>query len=129
MHLTEQPPPGGVGSSDGRAAPAPVVSLDAAATTHCRRRIHLDHDPAAVGAPRALPDPALAQRRADAAEYRARTGALLAAAAGPGWHAVPPDATDRAGATAAAVAAGARYVWGAVLPAEPGRRGHAELWG
>ena len=115
--------------ASGRDAPpgAVVVSLDGTATTHCRRRIHLDHDPSAVSAPRALPDPALAQRRADAAEYRARMAATLAAANGPAWHAVPADATDRAGATAAAVAAGARYVWGAVLPPGPGRRGHAEL--
>ena len=33
------------------------VVLDASVTTHCRRRIHLDHDPAALAAPRALPDP------------------------------------------------------------------------
>ncbi|MCY7343943.1 MAG: hypothetical protein LH603_19440 [Pseudonocardia sp.] len=40
-----------------------LVSLDAAATTRCRRRVHLDHDPAAATSPRALPDPALEQRR------------------------------------------------------------------
>jgi predicted RecB family nuclease len=93
-----------------------VVSLDASATTHCRRRIHLDHDPCAVAAPRALPDPSLTQRRADAADHRAAIGALLAAAAGPTWHAVPADAADRVAATVAAVAAGAPRVWGAVLP-------------
>jgi predicted RecB family nuclease len=121
------------------AGPVAGIALDASATTHCRRRIHLDHDPAAVAAPRALPDPALAQRRADAAEHRLRIGELLASAAGPGWHAVPADAPDRVAATAAAVAAGAPLVWGAVLPASPldgesapgrgrsGRRGGAEL--
>ena len=71
------------------------VVLDASVTTHCRRRIHLDHDPSAVAAPRALPDPSSAQRRADAAEHRVRIGALLAAAAGEAWHAVPADAADR----------------------------------
>ena len=80
------------------------VTLDGSATTHCRRRIHLEHDPAAVAAPRALPDPSLAQRRTDAAEYRARIGALLAEAAGPAWHAVSPDTPDRVARTAAAVA-------------------------
>jgi predicted RecB family nuclease len=106
-----------------------VVSLDASATTHCRRRIHLDHDPLAVAARRALPDPALAQRRADAAEHRARVGAKLAAEAGSRWHSVSPDAPDRVAATVAAVAAATPLIWGAVLaaPPGPGRRGGAEL--
>jgi predicted RecB family nuclease len=102
--------------------------LDAAALTRCRRRIHLDHDPAAAAAPRALPDPALEQRRADAAEHRAQLGERLAAAVGPGWSAVPDGPTaERAAATAAAVEAGAAFVWGAVLPVDGPRRGGAEL--
>jgi predicted RecB family nuclease len=109
-----------------------VLSLDASATTACRRRIHLDHDPGTVGSARALPDPSLAQRREDAAEHRTRIGELLRAAAGPGWHTVAAGAPDRVAATVAAVAAGARYVWNAVLPGAPlpegpGRRGGAEL--
>ena len=125
------------------AGPAEVV-LDASATTHCRRRIHLDHDPSSVAAPRALPDPSSEQRRADAAEHRVQIGAQLAAAAGAAWHAVPPDVSDRVAATAAAVAAEAPLIWGAVLPRsvldvpsvrsgvvlggpEGGRRGGAEL--
>ena len=117
------------------AGPAGVV-LDASATTHCRRRIHLDHDPSAVAAPQALPDPSSAQRLADAAEHRVRMGAELGRAAGAAWHAVSADAPDRVAATAAAVAAGAPLVWGAVLPRSvstvpgaPGgaRRGGAEL--
>jgi predicted RecB family nuclease len=122
---------------DGPPAGPYAVAVDASATTHCRRRIHLDHDPGAVTAPRALPDPALAQRRADAAEHRARIGARLAAAAGDRWRAVPAEAPDRAAATAAAVAAAAPLVWGAVLPDAPAgpdagpdgpvRRGGAEL--
>jgi predicted RecB family nuclease len=125
------------------AGPVEVV-LDASATTHCRRRIHLDHDPSSVAAPRALPDPSSEQRRADAAEHRVQIGAQLASAAGATWHAVPPDVSDRVAATAAAVAAEAPLIWGAVLPRsvldvpsvrsgvvlggpEGGRRGGAEL--
>ncbi len=111
---------------------AATVTLDASATTRCRRRIHLDHDPAAVGAPRALPDPALAQRRSDAAEHRVAIGTLLAAAGGPAWHSIAGEsAAERVAATSAAVAAGASFVWSALIPddrtAGPGRRGGAEL--
>src|SRR5689334_18776056 len=67
------------------AGPAEVV-LDASATTHCRRRIHLDHDPSSVAASRALPDPSSEQRRADAAEHRVQIGSQLASAAGAAWH-------------------------------------------
>jgi predicted RecB family nuclease len=97
------------------AGPAEVV-LDASATTHCRRRIHLDHDPSAVAALRALPDPSSEQRRADAAEHRARIAEQLARAAGAALHAVPLDASDRVAATAAVVAADAPLVLGAFLP-------------
>jgi predicted RecB family nuclease len=110
------------------------VSLDAAVTTRCRRRVHLDHDPAAAGAPRALPDPSLEQRRADAAEHRTRIGERLAAATAPGWREVPRagSARERIAATAAAVAQQAPLIWGAVLPdhdggIDTGRRGGAEL--
>ena len=107
------------------------VALDAAATSRCRRRVHLDHDPAAAGSPRARPDPALQQRRADAAEHRVRIGERLAAATGPGWHEVPDagSTAERIAATAAAVAADAPLIWGAVLPDADGtgRRGGAEL--
>ncbi|MDF3049824.1 MAG: putative RecB family nuclease [Pseudonocardia sp.] len=126
------------GARPAGAQPAPIVSgaatvtLDASATTRCRRRIHLDHDPAAVGAPRALPDPALAQRRSDAAEHRVAIGTLLAAAGGPAWHSIAGEsAAERVAATSAAVAAGASFVWSAVIPDDrttgPGRRGGAEL--
>ncbi|WP_141282473.1 TM0106 family RecB-like putative nuclease [Pseudonocardia hydrocarbonoxydans] len=99
----------------------PAVLLDAGALTRCRRRLHLDHDPSAADVPRALPDPSLEQRRADAAAHREQLGARLAAAL-PGWV-----AAGGAAATAAAVAQGAPYVWGAVPPADEGRRGGAEL--
>jgi predicted RecB family nuclease len=105
----------------------PAVTLDAGSLTRCRRRIHLDHDPSAAGVPRALPDPSLEQRRADALEHRERLGEQLADAV-QGWHRVPAGPTAaRVAATAAAVAAQAPYVWGAVLPADAGRRGGAEL--
>ncbi|WP_232661837.1 TM0106 family RecB-like putative nuclease [Pseudonocardia sp. TRM90224] len=105
------------------------VVLDAAALTRCRRRIHLDHDPGAAAAPRALPDPALEQRRADAADHRIRIGEQLAEACGEGWAAVPAGLTsrERVAATAAAVADGAAMIWNAVLPSRSGRRGGAEL--
>jgi predicted RecB family nuclease len=105
--------------------------LDAAATTRCRRRVHLDHDPEAVTAPRAMPDPALEQRRADAAAHREQIGGRLAAALGSEWHTVPAGLphSERVEATASAVAAGAPFIWGAALPTDrtAGRRGGAEL--
>src|ERR1700754_3249548 len=116
------------------AAAKPTASgpvLDSASTTRCRRRIHLDHDPTAVEGPRALPDPALEQRRADAADHRRRIGELLADANGSDWHEVPASlsGSERVAATAAAVAGGAMLIWGSVLPldARAGRRGGAEL--
>ncbi|QYN39927.1 TM0106 family RecB-like putative nuclease [Pseudonocardia sp. DSM 110487] len=105
--------------------------LDAAATTRCRRRVHLDHDPEAAAAPRAMPDPSLEQRRADAAAHREQLGARLAADLGDDWCEVPAGlpAADRVEATARAVASGARLIWGATLPVDrvAGRRGSPEL--
>jgi predicted RecB family nuclease len=105
--------------------------LDAAATTRCRRRVHLDHDPGAVSAERAMPDPALEQRRADAVAHREHIGTRLAAALGGEWHPVPAalPTGERVEATARAVAAAAPLVWGATLPTDraAGRRGSAEL--
>lgn len=107
------------------------VSLDAAALTRCRRRIHLDHDPDAGAAERALPDPALEQRRTDAAEHRVRIGEQLAEATGAAWFAVPQQLTsaERIAATADAVARGVELIWGGALPdaKDAGRRGGAEL--
>jgi predicted RecB family nuclease len=106
------------------------VALDAASVVRCRRRVHLDHDPAAGGAPRAAPDPALEQRRADAQAHRDAVGARLAALLGGGWHEVPPGpAAERRAATEAAISAGAAYVWNAALPPDPeaGRVGDIEL--
>ncbi|BBF98875.1 putative RecB family nuclease [Pseudonocardia autotrophica] len=104
--------------------------------------MHLDHDPSAAGAPRALPDPAIEQRRADAAAHRVRIGELLAEVSGADWASAWPEGAagpvpgtdraigsraDRAARTAELVAAGAAMIWGAVLPLDGDRRGGAEL--
>ncbi|MEJ8281346.1 TM0106 family RecB-like putative nuclease [Pseudonocardia spirodelae] len=81
---------------------APRVLLDAAALSGCRRRVHLDHDPGASGSPRALPDPAIEQRRADAAAHRARIGDLLAATWGADWASTWPGGASGPAATVAA---------------------------
>ncbi|MDT7611378.1 MAG: hypothetical protein QOG96_5881 [Pseudonocardiales bacterium] len=106
------------------------VALDAAAVVRCRRRVHLDHDPAAAGAPRARPDPALEQRQSDSVSHRAEVGAQLAAALGEGWLAVPPGRpSEREQATSAAVAAGVPFIWNAALPLDlaGARRGEVDL--
>lgn len=106
------------------------VSLDAAVTTRCRRRVHLDHDPTAAGALRALPDPALEQRRSDAEQHRVVVGERLAATVGVSWYAIPAGGrVAMLAATTAAVAVGEPLIWGAVLPdaADAGRHGGAEL--
>lgn len=107
-----------------------AISLDAAVTTRCRRRVHLDHDPASGGAVRALPDPSLEQRRADAAEHREKiVSALVAALPGESVRIDDGPARSRADATAEAVAAGYRLISNAWLPRDDaaGRRGGAEL--
>ena len=105
-----------------------AVVLDAAALTRCRRRIHLEHDPAASVGEQWLPDPIGEQRKADAARHRAEVAQQLASAVEVGWVAVPagPEA-ERLQATVAAVEAGAELIWGAALPPAEGRRGGAEL--
>ncbi|MGQ0479480.1 MAG: TM0106 family RecB-like putative nuclease [Pseudonocardia sp.] len=102
------------------------VSLDAAAVVRCRRRVHLDHDPAAVAAARAAPDPALAQRRADAVAHRENVGRRLAELVGPGAAAGAGAAGEGAagggqapGREAAAAAAPGREA--ADTAAAPGR--------
>src|SRR3712207_2108645 len=53
--------------------PAYVISavvLDAGAVMRCRRRVHLEHDPAAADAPRLPADPATEQRIAHAVAHR-----------------------------------------------------------
>ncbi|HEY2206527.1 MAG TPA: TM0106 family RecB-like putative nuclease [Pseudonocardia sp.] len=109
------------------------MALDASVVSRCRRRVHLDHDPAAESAPRAAPDPSLEQRRTDAIAHRDAVGERLAASVGwqaGGWVDVPDGpAGERALATGAAMAAGAPYIWNAALPLDVagGRRGEADL--
>ncbi|HWN31173.1 MAG TPA: TM0106 family RecB-like putative nuclease, partial [Pseudonocardia sp.] len=106
------------------------VALDASVVSRCRRRVHLDHDPAASGAPRSRPDPALEQRQSDAALHRSEVGARLAAELGRAWVSVPPGpVSERERATSAALVGGAAYVWNAVLPLDVtgARRGDVDL--
>ena len=105
-----------------------AVALDVRDLARCRRRIHLDHDPAARELPQALPDPALEQRRADATRHRGLITAEIARDTG--CLMLPESGTpeERIAATAEAVADGALLISGALLPAAPGfRRSGAEL--
>ncbi|WP_425550156.1 TM0106 family RecB-like putative nuclease [Actinomycetospora chlora] len=110
--------------------------LDAAATTRCRRRVHLEHVPPEDFPAGTLPadddaDPGVAMRRADAAAHRAALASRWAELLGPRWIAVPPAAgsRERAAATRALLddaELAADVVGGAELPADDGRRGGAE---
>ncbi|MFL6142709.1 MAG: TM0106 family RecB-like putative nuclease [Labedaea sp.] len=110
-----------------------VVLLDAGVVSRCRRRVHLEHDPAMRDAAQAPPDPTGEQRKADAEAHRRFIAGELAALAGQAWTWIPagPEVrgSDREWATTAAMAAGDRYVWGATLPRDPasGRRGGIHL--
>ena len=122
------------------AAPSPPalrpVLLDAAVTTRCRRRVHLEHLP--VGPEDAAPlrvddDPGVAMRRADAATHRAHLSAHWAQVLGPAWAEIAPSpsAGERARRTAAAMAPSDApapdFVGAAEIPAREGRRGGAEM--
>jgi predicted RecB family nuclease len=109
------------------------VLLDAGVVTRCRRRVHLEHDPAMTEAPKAPADPAAEQRMADAAAHRRRVADELARLFGSDWTEIPQDgdarASDRERATDSAMAAGARFIWNAHLPRDHhgGRRGRIDL--
>jgi predicted RecB family nuclease len=107
------------------------VLLDAAVVTRCRRRVHLDHDPAAADAPHAALDASAARRIADAVAHRRLVADQLAELHTAEWAEVSPDlpAEARCAATLALLSKGAPFVWGGLLPADPlgGRRGGAEL--
>jgi predicted RecB family nuclease len=109
------------------------VLLDAGVVTRCRRRVHLDNDPAMADAVQAPPDPAGEQRAADAMAHRRRVGDELGRRFGSSWMEIPtgPAVTsaDRERGTLAAMSAGARFVWNAQLPRDPvgGRRGRIDL--
>ncbi|MDD7941325.1 TM0106 family RecB-like putative nuclease [Actinomycetospora lutea] len=128
-------PPEGAPAGSPSGAPRPVL-LDAAATTRCRRRVHLEHVPAEDLGPGGPPpgddaDPGVAMRKADAANHRAALAARWAELLGSRWVSVRPAPTARERATAAReVLADAvalpDVVGGVELPAAEGRRGHAE---
>ncbi|HEV2780612.1 MAG TPA: TM0106 family RecB-like putative nuclease [Actinophytocola sp.] len=109
------------------------VLLDAGVVSRCRRRVHLEHDPAMRDAAQAPPDPAGEQRKADAEAHRRSIADEMAALLGADWTWIPngPElrGTDREYATERAMAAGARYIWGAQLPrdVDNGRRGGIHL--
>jgi predicted RecB family nuclease len=107
------------------------VLLDAAVVTRCRRRVHLEHDPAAVDVPRGVLDATAARRIADAAAHRRFVADLLAAQHTADWAEISPDlpAEQRCAATLALLIQGAPLVWGGLLLADPqsGRRGGVEL--
>ncbi|MCU1610341.1 MAG: Nuclease (RecB family)-like protein [Pseudonocardiales bacterium] len=105
--------------------------LDAAVVTRCRRRVHLEHDPAVADTPRATLDATAARRIADAAAHRRFVADRLAAYHPAEWAEIPPGlpAEQRCSATLALLIGGAPFVWGGLLLADPqsGRRGGVEL--
>lgn len=107
-----------------------TVLLDAGVVSRCRRRVHLEHDPAMREARRAAPDPTAELRKADAAAHRRAIADRLALRHGAAWREVAPGpAAEREAATLAALADGAPFVWAAQLPRDPdgGRRGTIDL--
>lgn len=109
----------------------PEVLLDAGAVSRCRRRVHLDHDPAMRETPLAPPDPAAEQRMADAAAHRDAIRRRLMAAVPGTWVTIAPGepSAERVRLTESALAEGASHIWGGLLPADRAwhRRGGAEL--
>jgi predicted RecB family nuclease len=107
------------------------VLLDASVVTRCRRRVHLEHDPAMVDASKAHSDPIADQRKADAASHRRAVADRMAEVAGADWTEIPAEefAAERERATMAALAAGTRFIWGAQLSRDRdgGRRGTVDL--
>ncbi|GAB3573557.1 TM0106 family RecB-like putative nuclease [Amycolatopsis endophytica] len=106
--------------------------LEAGAVSRCRRRVHLEHDPAMRGVELAPPDPAAEQRIADAAAHRAEIRQrLVAANPGASWVVVDRElpAAERVAATQQAIVQSVDYIWGALLPADRAghRRGGSEL--
>ncbi|KEI45658.1 TM0106 family RecB-like putative nuclease [Saccharopolyspora rectivirgula] len=104
--------------------------LDASVVTRCRRRVHLEHDPAMVDEPQAPLDPGVEQRIADAAAHRQRIANRLGELLGADWTGIArvPEHL-RAERTLEAMRAGYRFISGAQFPADPGtgRRGGVDL--
>jgi predicted RecB family nuclease len=108
-----------------------AVLLDAAVVTRCRRRVHLDHDPAAVDEPRAGLDTTAQRRIADAIAHRRCVADRMAEHHTADWAEVSPELTAerRVEATLALLRKQAPLVWGGLLPADTpgGRRGGVDL--
>jgi predicted RecB family nuclease len=108
-----------------------AVLLDAAVVTRCRRRVHLEHDPAAVTNPRAALNATTQRRIADAVAHRRFVADRLAEYHGADWMEVSPElpAEQRCAVTLALLNQRAPLVWGGLLPADTpgGRRGGVEL--
>ncbi|WP_436493047.1 TM0106 family RecB-like putative nuclease [Actinokineospora sp. HUAS TT18] len=108
-----------------------TVLLDAGVVSRCRRRVHLEHDPAARDAPRQAPDPTGELRKADAVAHRREIADQLKAVFGDRWVEIPTDArgSEREAATRAAIESGRDFIWAAQLPRdlEGGRRGGIDL--
>ncbi|MFD0921798.1 TM0106 family RecB-like putative nuclease [Saccharopolyspora rosea] len=106
------------------------VLLDAGVVTRCRRRVHLEHDPAMRDAEKAPLDPGVEQRIADATEHRRSVARRLGELHGAEWTEIPRGTpAQRAEATLAAMRDGIRYISHAHLPNDPdaGRRGTVDL--
>jgi predicted RecB family nuclease len=110
-----------------------LVLLDAGVVSRCRRRVHLEHDPAMRDATQAPPDPAGEQRKADAEAHRRSIAEELAGVLGADWTWIASGGElrtiDREAATQQAMTEGVRFIWGAQLPRDPatGRRGSIHL--
>ncbi|MEV6640887.1 TM0106 family RecB-like putative nuclease [Amycolatopsis sp. NPDC051371] len=107
------------------------VVLDAGAVSRCRRRVHLEHDPAMREVPLSPPDPTAQQRIDDATAHREDIVTRLMAANPGHWVKIARDLTahERVELTEQAFAAEAAYIWGALLPVDPAghRRGGIDL--
>ncbi|WP_410634563.1 TM0106 family RecB-like putative nuclease [Amycolatopsis sp. cmx-4-83] len=107
------------------------VVLDAGAVSRCRRRVHLEHDPAMREVPLSPPDPTAQQRIDDATAHREDIVSRLMAANPGHWVKIDRDlpAHERVERTEQAFAAEATYIWGALLPVDPAghRRGGIDL--
>ncbi|MGH3632033.1 MAG: TM0106 family RecB-like putative nuclease [Sciscionella sp.] len=104
----------------------PAVLLDDGVLTRCRRRVHLDNDPTALGLASAATDPTAQARMADAREHRQRIAERLAALH-EGWHTVAEggSAVQREERTRQLLRRGVDFIWNPQLPRDPqrGRRG------
>ncbi|SEP53837.1 RecB family nuclease, putative, TM0106 family [Amycolatopsis saalfeldensis] len=109
------------------------VLLDAGAVSRCRRRVHLEHDPAMREVPLPPPDPTAQQRIDDATAHRQEILRRLVEATGPAatWARIGRDrpAPERVRLTEQAFADGVQYIWGGLLPADSieHRRGGVDL--